>query len=133
MTSHSNPLEGAKTVRRKAPVVSEHALQLSVTQYLRLALPADVVWTAVDHAARISPRQGRARKDRGVKKGQPDYRFILPPHGRSAEIELKREGAYQEPEQKAWQAATEAAGGLYAVCRSVDDVTQTLAEWGALR
>ena len=116
----------------RVPAPTEHAVQLAVTKYLGLVLPRDVVWTAVDHAARISPRQGKARKDRGVKKGQPDYRFILPPNGRSAEIELKREGSYQEPEQKAWQRATEAAGGLYAVCRSVDDVGETLSEWGVL-
>lgn len=109
---------------------SEHELQLAVTEELELRLPKDIPYTAVDHAAKLSQRQGGDRKRRGVKKGQPDYRFILPPHGRTAEIELKIKGTYQSVEQKAWERASLAAGGLYAVCRSMPEVEGTLAGWG---
>ena len=109
---------------------TEHDLQLQVTAFLERALPADVPWSAVDHAAKMSARQGGQRKARGVKKGQPDYRFILPPNGRSAELELKIKGTYQSPEQKAWEAATLAAGGLYLVVRSLPEVQGALAAWG---
>lgn len=109
----------------------EHHLQRRVTQWLEHHLPADLVWTAVDHAAKLSPRQAGARKERGVKRGQADYRFVLPPHGRSAEIELKRpKGGRQSKDQREWEAAVIASGGLYLVCQSIAEVQGALAAWG---
>ena len=110
--------------------MSEHQLQLAVTAYLAVAVPPGVAWSAVDHAAKLSPRQAGQRKARGVKRGQADYRFVLPPHGRSAEIELKIPGGYQSPEQRAWEAAVRDAGGLYMVCRSIPEVEGALRGWG---
>ena len=105
----------------------EHALQLDVTRFLERVMPDEVVWTAVDHAAKLSARQAGDRKRRGVKKGQADYRFVLPPHGRSAEIELKRlKGGSQSKEQKAWESAVISAGGLYFICKSIAEVEGTL-------
>jgi hypothetical protein len=101
-----------------------------VTNWLRLAVPPSIPWTAVDHAAKLSARQAGDRKRRGVKRGQPDYRFVLPPNGRNAEIELKLPGTYQTPEQKAWERATIEAGGLYLVCRSLAEVEGALTAWG---
>ncbi len=37
-------------------------------------------------------------------------------------LEVKREGTYQSPEQKAFQQQAEKAGAHYAVVRSIDDV-----------
>ncbi|HEV2630572.1 MAG TPA: hypothetical protein VGV41_18265 [Pseudolabrys sp.] len=37
-------------------------------------------------------------------------------------LEVKRPGTYQRPEQKEFQKAAEAAGALYAVVRSIDDI-----------
>lgn len=108
--------------------MTEHQLQLIVTQYLNLAMPPMIPWSACDHAAKLSARQGKARKDRGVKRGLADYRLVIP-KGRSAEIELKVKGTYQSPDQKAWQKSVEAIGGLYAVCRSVEEVETVLAGW----
>jgi hypothetical protein len=42
--------------------------------------------------------------------------------GRPYFLELKRDGAYQSAEQKAFQRRAEDAGALYAVVRSIDDV-----------
>ena len=112
-------------------MANEHGLQLAVTAFLKAALPPEVVWTAVDHGAgRMSKAAAGQRKARGVKRGQADYRFILPPHGLSCEIELKVEGTYQRPEQKDWARAVNAAGGRYAVCRSVQQVADILTDWG---
>ena len=105
-------------------------MQLAVTGFLTVALPRDVAWSAVDHAAKLGARQGAMRKARGVKRGQADYRFVLPPEGRSAEVELKIPGSYQSPEQKTWEAAVTDAGGLYMVCRSVAEVEGALRGWG---
>lgn len=110
--------------------MTEHDLQVQITRELLLRLPHDVVFTAIDHAAKLSLRQAAMRKARGVKRGLADYRFVLPPHGRTGEIELKLPGTYQSPEQKAWQASVTGAGGLYAVCRSMAEVEGTLAGWG---
>lgn len=110
--------------------MSEHALQLDVTKFLHLAMPSSVPWSAVDHAAKLSARQAGDRKRRGVRRGMADYRFVLPPHGQTAEIELKIKGTYQSPDQKAWQSAVVAAGGLYLVCRSIAEVEGALAAWG---
>ena len=115
---------------RSGERISEHALQLAVTEELAWRMPPDVPWTSVDHAAKLSPRQAGERKRRGVKRGQADYRFILPPNGRSSEIELKVRGSYQTPDQKAWEASVLAAGGLYMVCRSMAEVEGALAGWG---
>ncbi len=55
-------------------------------------------------------------------KGMSD---ILVIHvGRPYFLEVKRPGASQSTEQKAFQSEAEQAGALYAVVRSIDDVQQ---------
>lgn len=114
----------------RRPRVSEHALQLAIAAELALRLPPGVVFTAVDHAAKLSPRQAGERKRRGVKRGQADFRFVLPPDGQSGEIELKADDGRRFAEQRAWEQGVRGAGGLYAVCRSMAEVEGTLAGWG---
>jgi hypothetical protein len=109
---------------------TEHKLQAQVKQFLLYCLPFDVAWTSVDHAAAMSLRRGAERKAQGVKAGQADIRFVLPPHGRSAEIELKTATGRVSPAQRDWERAVTNAGGLYAVCRSVDEVAFVLRGWG---
>lgn len=113
---------------------TEHDLQLEVTRWLIAHLGPNVAWSAVDHAAKLSRSQAAARKARGVRRGLADYRFVLPPDGRSAEIELKRPVAAsrQTAEQRDWQARVTAAGGLYAICRSIPEVEGTLRAWGLI-
>ena len=121
-----NPaLSKPRTRRREL----EHALQVQVRQWLEWAILPPTVWTAVDHAAKLSKRQGGERKARGVKMGQADFRFVLGPTGRSAEIELKVGTNTQSREQESWQAAVQAAGGLYAVCYSLEEVQAVIAAW----
>lgn len=52
--------------------------------------------------------------------GAADISGILA-DGRRAELEVKRPGEYQSPEQKRFQAMIESLGGFYAVVRSVDE------------
>ncbi len=52
--------------------------------------------------------------------GVPD--IIVVHVGRPYFLEVKRPGSYQSAEQKEFQARAEAAGALYAVVRSIDDV-----------
>jgi len=49
--------------------------------------------------------------------------------GRVGFIEVKCEGNYQQASQKECQRWLTEFGHRYAVCRSIDDVTETLKEW----
>lgn len=48
-------------------------------------------------------------------------------------VEVKLEGTYQTPEQKAFQAAWEASGGLYVIVRSLDDAVEVFEAWSITR
>ncbi|RDC59768.1 hypothetical protein HME9302_00963 [Alteripontixanthobacter maritimus] len=74
-------------------------------------------------------RTGARLKAEGLVAGFPDL-VLYGPEGRVGMIEVKAEGKYQQPNQKTCQAALEALGHRYAVCRSNDDVDETLSEWG---
>lgn len=116
----------------------EHALQVSVTRYLRAHLHPAVAWTAVGHEARRSLQAQQKLKASGVKAGQADLRFVIPPNGQSGEIELKlpagpRGGvshSEQSEAQELWQDTVTGAGGRYAVCRSLAEVQLVLTTWG---
>jgi hypothetical protein len=67
-------------------------------------------------------------KSRGVFRALPKHTprgiadIIVVHIGRPYFLEVKRPGTYQRPEQKDFQKGAEAAGALYAVVRSIDDV-----------
>ena len=71
---------------------------------------------------------GAKLKRMGLKPGAEDLQFIFA--GRLHAIEVKPEGKKQSQAQVDRAAAVVAAGGVYTVCRSIDDVRETLAEWG---
>lgn len=105
----------------------EQKLHIAVAEYLKLVLLPQTFWTSIDHAGG-GFTVGRYRKARGVKKGLPDI-YILN-NGWSYHIELKTEGGKLEPEQLACHQWIVMAGGKIAICRSVNDVANTLADWG---
>lgn len=113
----------------------EHGLQLECTRWLGAHLGPNVAWSAIDHAAKLTKRQGAERKRRGVKTGLGDYVFVIPPNGQHGEIELKRptrqpSRSRQSQAQLDWEAAITASGALYVVCRSLPEVIGTLKVWG---
>jgi hypothetical protein len=67
-------------------------------------------------------------KSRGAFRALPKHTprgiadIIVVHIGKPYFLEVKRPGTYQTPEQKDFQKAAEAAGALYAVVRSIDDV-----------
>lgn len=65
----------------------------------------------------------------GLCPGFPDL-IVYGPEGRVGHIEVKVEGRYQTPEQKLVQQWLTSWGHLYAVCRSIADVDETLDRWG---
>jgi len=112
------------------PIPSEHALQKAVAEFLGHVLCAPYYWTGIDHAARISPRQGADRKARGVKKGIADF-LIMAPGPRVLWIEMKRDtkSAKQTDEQIEFEAAQLACLASYVICRSVQDVQSAVYSW----
>lgn len=67
---------------------------------------------------------GAIKTDHGFMRfgsaGQPDVMAII--GGKFYAIEAKSAAGRQSDDQKAWQARCEAAGGVYILARSVDDI-----------
>lgn len=68
----------------------------------------------------------------GVRRGVADLCLVLP-GGRAAFLELKAPKGRSSPEQKVFRTDAEAAGALYAVATTSDEVQAVLSSWGALR
>lgn len=69
---------------------------------------------------------------KGVLAGVPDFIMWERINGipQPMAIELKKPGKNQAPTQRTFQYNFEQKGGLYAVCRSVGEVRDTLIRWG---
>lgn len=112
----------------------EERIQRAVVQHLTLCLPENVVWYSVPNAPRNAVSGGRL-KATGMRAGVADLAFVLP-GGKSAFIEMKCEKDHQgdrtyiDADQRAFRDQVRLAGGLYAVCRSSEEVMETLGSWG---
>ncbi len=106
----------------------EDQLQIAVADYLRVAMPPDIAWSAIEHAQQMSAREGKRRKDKGVRRGLPDLVFWM--CERCLCIELKTPTGRQSPAQKDFAALVTAQRHDYRICRSVDDVEAVLREYG---
>ena len=61
-------------------------------------------------------------KAEGMVAGVADLILLLPRHGyHFLAIEMKSREGRQSAAQKAWQADAERAGGMYVICRSVEE------------
>jgi len=77
-----------------------------------------------------NPIQGAIRKSLGVWPGVADLILLIPRGGHGALlIEMKDEHGQQKPAQKVWQAAVEAQGYVYKICRSLEQFKQIIAEY----
>ncbi len=87
------------------------------------------LWRANVGVARIGgPRSAGGRVVRFGLPGQADLTGILP-SGVRLEIEVKRPGCPQTPEQKAFQKMIDRFGGVYVLARSVEDVWQVIGSY----
>lgn len=113
--------------RRAAP---EAGLQSSVREYLNFCLPADIWWTAslAGHGKMSMAARNKA-KAMGLKPGWPDLQFLFP-DGRVRFIELKSDKGVLSPEQREFRDNAQ-PHGIWALCRSVDEVSTVLRGWGA--
>lgn len=107
---------------------SEDEIHEAVARVLNIALPADCCWYSVEHRNARDAQEGAMRKRRGVRAGIPDVTII---HGRVAHfIELKTRTGSLSPAQVRMRDWLLAAGAMWALCRSVDDVLRQLRDWG---
>lgn len=103
----------------------ETALHLVVAQYLDYALPSSAIWTTVDAGGvKLSAEQAKLRERLGMKAGWPDIQVLYGGVLHGIELKAGRNGL--SPAQCGMQAAIEAAGGHYHVCRSVAEVEAAL-------
>lgn len=108
----------------------EHKLQVAVREFLMVALPPTIEWTANAAGVHVTMNTANKMKAAGVRRGWPDLQFLFP-DGVTRYIELKA-GASLSPEQKAFRdRCSQLRPDMWALCRSIDDVSATLKAWGA--
>lgn len=106
----------------------EEQIHRSIATYLRIKHPAILFY----HPANGEKRgiQAAVRlKAMGVVPGVPDLVLIMP-DGTHGYMEIKPEGKYLSPVQKTFHAELRNRNVLVATVRSLDDVAETLREWG---
>lgn len=104
----------------------EAHLQSAVVKFLNLALPSDIFWWPSFAGGRRSMRAQADAKAMGMRRGEPDLKFVLP-DDRTVWIELKSDVGVLTVEQKAFGRAHPK---VFAVCRTVNDVAAALTGWG---
>lgn len=107
--------------------MSEAQLQKATAHFLDYALTIASTWFHVPNSIRTTPKQAAVHKAFGMKAGAGDCiiisRDVVP-----LAIELKTKVGRLSAEQVFWSDAWVSAGGVYRVCRSVDDVERALRE-----
>lgn len=110
----------------------EHRLQCAIVEYLRLRgfWPVHIPnGGKLFGDSRQRARTAHFLKAAGLHPGFPDL-LVLGPDSRVGFVEVKAEGAYQQPAQKDCQLRLAELDHRYAVCRSIEDVEETLVAWG---
>jgi hypothetical protein len=105
----------------------ERRLQCQVAAYLRMMLPEDVFWTAFP-AGGGGKIRGAQLKGMGLRAGVPDFLFVK--DGIAHWVELKAEGGrLSEAQQQTCLDIGHAGSPNVVVCRSLQDVIDTLRQW----
>jgi len=116
---------------------AEQRLQFVVVRDLRLLLPREAVLLSIPNGGEMTGGARKKAAGLGEYPGASDLLVVW--GGMALFIELKvrkstlwniPETTYQKPAQKAFQAAVGAAGGRYAVVRSVDEALAFLRAHG---
>lgn len=117
-----------KETPKRKPIdkeVSEEAIQKTMAQYLRRAMPEHIPWTAIEPAGR-GARDGARQKAKGVNAGWMDFQFILPTFGTYLGLEVKSKNGSPSQSQKENGALIEACGGFWFPVKSLGDVEYVL-------
>ena len=111
---------------------SEHALQVTLLQYLALNAQPHAYWFAVPNAGKRSWRTAQQMKAEGLTAGVADLCFLLH-NGQVLWLELKRDKEKQTPAQIVFQSVCENLGHPYYVARSFDEAVKILRRWRVLK
>jgi hypothetical protein len=112
-------------VKRKRP---EQTLQIAVTQFLGLAAPDDLFWTAINPIPHKSAIIAALCKAMGMRPGVADLLFIY--RGRPLFIEMKALRGTESDNQKDARALAERAGAATSIGKSVEAVESRLRAHG---
>lgn len=116
---------GVKRLKLTRPVIGEGQLAKTVASLLTRIVLEPAVWTHFPAGTiKLGPATAGRLKAWGLKPGMPDYFVWFA--GRSVGIELKRENGVLSDAQKAMHPMLTAAGVPVYVCRSAEDVVQSL-------
>ena len=121
--------------RRRKPVDREGPVQREIVKFLRSSFPDAIVHHAkgeINRGGASIMREMARAKSLGALAGFPDLVFLP-----SAEIgvlffEVKAPGGYASKAQKEMHEHMRRLGYRVAVVRSVQDVRDSLAEWGVV-
>ncbi len=109
--------------------MSEYAIQCAVADFLRMAMPEEMLWTHVPNQMTVQgTKEARIkanvhRKKMGVLPGVPDFIFWLP--GKILMVEMKGAGVLSDS-QKEFHLKANRLGHMTVTCRSIEDVQETL-------
>lgn len=111
----------------------EYQIQIAVMDHWRARRRPGSLVFAVPNGGYILDKRAVAKlKAMGLTPGVPDL-CVLVKDKPLLGLELKAGRGRQSDEQEAIQRAWEAAGGVYAVARGLDDAVVQLTAWGAIR
>jgi hypothetical protein len=110
----------------------ERPVHLAVLRYLELVLPGAVIHHSPNELDLGGDRNSKARaqaraKELGMRPGWPDIEVLW--HGQFWTFEVKSPDGKPTRAQEECGAEIEAAGGRWAVVRSVDDARRCVEEW----
>lgn len=121
------------TVRRRYP---ESELLQQVVKALRVCLRPEATFFHVPNE-RESGTQRQILAACGVLPGVADLIILAPDvaydYGRAYTIEIKAGRNQQTTAQKGFEVMCQEAAVPYRVCRSIEEVTEALSDWGLLK
>lgn len=125
---------GASGGTAKKPGQKEHSAQVRLFKLLRERGIPGLLAFAVPNAAVRSPNEWQRMKAEGFMTGAADIVFSIPPNGRGAYLEMKREkGGRIEDDQRYFARKAIESGALHAFARGFDEAVEVLCLWGLLR
>ena len=125
-------LKGKRQRGIKAPPALEFRVHVLIADTLGRWCAPGWWWGHYPAGENRDPITGARLKRMGTKPGVSDFLLIAPPAARLHALELKREGEKPNPNQIAFLAAVEAAGGRSAWVDNYMSAIEVLCSWGAL-
>lgn len=107
---------------------TEQATQIAVVRYLKLALPDDIPWTAVNPISAKKPLIASLSKAMGLTPGVLDLVFWF--NGTSDLIEMKADNGTLSDDQRDFIVKLTKQRIRHGVARNVEEVEARLRHWG---